>query len=328
MPGGPHEAWKVMEPLLLDIAAKVDNEPCCAYLGSDGVGHFVKMVHNGIEYGDMQLIGEAYYLMREILHLSAHEMSEVFATWNRQELQSYLIEITIDILKTIDPVTGNPLVEMILDEAGQKGTGKWTSQEALQLGVPVPTITEAVFARYISAQKQERMAASLILRAPEAVPAIPPISLDDVRDALYAAKICSYAQGFALLSKAAYNYKWELNLGQVALIWRGGCIIRAQFLNRIAEAYQKDPALPNLLVATYFSDAIAQRQLGWRKVVGAAAMHGVPVPGLSSALAYYDSYRQERLPANLLQAQRDYFGAHTYKRIDKEGVFHTEWTEN
>lgn len=326
MPGGPREAWDQVAPILTAIAAKVDGEPCCAYLGGDGVGHFVKMVHNGIEYGDMQLISEAYFLMKHLAGISTAEMADIFARWNEGELQSYLIEITADIMRRIDEETGQPLVEVILDEAGHKGTGMWTSQVALELGVPAPTITEAVYARYISALKNERVAASRVLTGPAAPGAIDKEAfVEEVRQALYASKICSYAQGFALLSRAAAEYGWELDLGTIASLWRGGCIIRAQFLDRIREAYHSEKDLRNLLLAPYFRDVVTRSQASWRRVVALAANAGLPVPGLSSALNYYDLYRHERLPANLLQAQRDYFGAHTYRRIDKEGVFHTEW---
>lgn len=326
MPGGPREAWDQVAPILTAIAAKVDGEPCCAYLGGDGVGHFVKMVHNGIEYGDMQLISEAYFLMKHLAGISTAEMADIFARWNEGELQSYLIEITADIMRRIDEETGQPLVEVILDEAGHKGTGMWTSQVALELGVPAPTITEAVYARYISALKNERVAASQVLTGPAAPSAIDKEAfVEEVRQALYASKICSYAQGFALLSRAAAEYGWELDLGTIASLWRGGCIIRAQFLDRIREAYHSVKDLRNLLLAPYFRDVVTRSQASWRRVVALAANAGLPVPGLSSALNYYDLYRHERLPANLLQAQRDYFGAHTYRRIDKEGVFHTEW---
>lgn len=325
MPGGPREAWEIVAPILTDIAAKVNGEPCCAYLGADGVGHFVKMVHNGIEYGDMQLITEAYFLMKEALGMSASEMSRVFSRWNEGELQSYLIEITADILKAVDPETGQPLVEMILDEAGQKGTGKWTSVEALELGVPAPTITEAVFARYLSAMKAERVAASTVLSGPAPGSEGSGELVEAIGKALYAAKICSYAQGFALIRRAAVEYGWEVDLGVIASLWRGGCIIRAQFLDRIKAAYDADPGLANLLLDGYFRRAVDAAQEAWRTVVSRAALWGLPVPGLSSALAYYDMIRLARLPANLLQAQRDYFGAHTYRRIDREGTFHTDW---
>jgi 6-phosphogluconate dehydrogenase len=325
MPGGDRTGWELLSELLLAMSAKVDGEPCCAYLGSDGVGHFVKMVHNGIEYADMQLIAEAYLLLSRLLGLSAMEISEVFSEWNRGELQSYLVEITADILTMIDEESGRPLVELILDEAGQKGTGKWTAQEALNLGIPAPTIAEAVFSRFISAQKDERVVASTCLCGPQ-TQASTVLTTQDISDALYAAKICAYAQGFVLLRQAAVEYNWDLDLGRVALIWRGGCIIRAQFLTHINAAYGGDLSLPNLLVDEYFRQALAQRQIQWRQVVSEAALHGIPIAGMSSALAYYDSYRSSVLPANLLQAQRDYFGAHTYRRIDREGVFHTDWS--
>lgn len=328
MPGGSKQAWEMVKDIFLDIAAKVDGVPCCDYVGEDGAGHFVKMVHNGIEYGDMQLICEAYFLMKEILGLSAEAMSDIFARWDEGELQSYLIEITADILRVRDDETGKPLVDVILDEAGQKGTGRWTSEEALALGVATPTITEAVYARYISAIKEERVRASAVLPAPA------PVDVGDrdafieaIGSALYAAKICSYAQGFALMARAAEEYGWTLDFGSIASLWRGGCIIRAQFLDRIKEAYAAEPELANLLLAPYFTDILTRTQGAWRDVVSVAVRAGIPVPGLSSALAYYDQYRLERLPANLLQAQRDYFGAHTYRRIDKDGVFHTEWLE-
>lgn len=333
MPGGSKEAWNAVASILTDISAKVNGEPCCAYLGEDGVGHFVKMVHNGIEYGDMQLITEAYFLMQRLVGMEAGEMAPVFHRWNEGELQSYLIEITGEILEKVDPETGKPLVDVILDEAGHKGTGKWTSQEALDLGVPAPTITEAVYARYISAIKSERVIASTKLKGPDpsqmAKEGLGPFGdaesfIEAVGQALYAAKICSYAQGFALLDQAAEAYGWDLDLGVVSSLWRGGCIIRAQFLDRIKEAYQKGD-LKNLLLDDYFAEVVQKSQEAWRGVVSVATLAGIPVPGFSSALAYYDLYRHDRLPANLLQAQRDYFGAHTYRRIDREGTFHTDW---
>ena len=328
MPGGSEEAWNLARSILVDISAKVNGEPCCAYIGTDGSGHFVKMVHNGIEYGDMQLICEAYFLMREVLGLSAERMASIFRAWNSGELRSYLIEITGDILSTVDPKTGKPLVDVIKDEAGQKGTGKWTSQEALDLGVGAPTITEAVYARFLSAIREERLEASSVLPGPDAGPyeGDPDELVEAIGKALYAAKICSYAQGFALLSEAARVYGWRLDLGTIASLWRGGCIIRAQFLDRIKEAYDRDPSLKNLLLDPYFAGALRRSQEPWRRVVSLAAERGIPAPGFSSALAYYDQYRTARLPANLLQAQRDYFGAHTYQRLDEEGIFHTEWT--
>jgi 6-phosphogluconate dehydrogenase len=327
MPGGDRAGWDLMAELLMAISAKVDGEPCCAYLGSDGVGHFVKMVHNGIEYADMQLIAETYQVTKDLLGLSATQMREVFSEWNRGELQSYLIEITAGILGVVDRETGQPLVELILDEAEQKGTGKWSAQEALNLGVAASTMAEAVFARFISAQKKERVAAAAILPGPQPDARSSDLTIDALHDALHMARICAYAQGFRLLQQAAAEHEWGLDLSDVALIWRGGCIIRARFLDRIKDAYQKDPSLPSLLLDAYFRQAVTKRQAGLRQVVAEATLHGLPVPGLSSACAYYDSYRKEVLPANLIQAQRDLFGAHTYRRTDKEGVFHTDWAE-
>lgn len=381
MAGGAPEGWQLLEQVFRDVAAKApeDSKPCAAYLGPDGAGHFVKMVHNGIEYGDMQLIAEAYDLMRDLLGLGPVDIADVFAEWNRGELGSYLVEITAEVLRRVDAETGRPLVDVILDEAEQKGTGKWTSQESLDLGVPVPTIAEAVFARFVSALKSEREHASRVLPGPGprgagAIDMIQSVSrraggrlgewlddeeeagagagegrscrraqaqtkpeagqeaesraeaaIGDICQALYASKICSYAQGFALLKQASAEYGWGLDLATVARIWRGGCIIRARFLNHVAEAFRSDPKLDNLLLAEYFRQAIRVAQPGWRRVVGTAALRGLPVPAMSSALAWYDSYRRGFLPANLIQAQRDYFGAHTYKRVDRPGVFHTEW---
>jgi 6-phosphogluconate dehydrogenase len=328
MPGGQKEAWDLVQPILTKIAAQVNNEPCCTYIGADGAGHYVKMVHNGIEYGDMQLISEAYFIMKNALGMSADEMHQVFAEWNRGPLDSYLIEITRDILARKDEETGKALVEVILDKAGQKGTGKWASQNALDLGVSVPTITEAVFARCISAVKEERVAASKVLSGPD------PTYRGDksefveaIRQALYASKICSYAQGFALMKEAGKEYKWELNFGDLAKIWRGGCIIRAQFLHRITEAYQRNPNLANLMLDPFFKDVLESSQEQWRHVLATATQLGLPIPAFASALAYFDSYRREQVPANMIQAQRDYFGAHTYERVDKPGSFHTEWTK-
>ncbi|MBA2879054.1 6-phosphogluconate dehydrogenase [Anoxybacillus kamchatkensis] len=327
MPGGQKEAHELVRPIFEAIAAKVDGEPCTTYIGPDGAGHYVKMVHNGIEYGDMQLIAEAYFLLKHVLGLNAQELHEVFAEWNKGELDSYLIEITADIFTKIDEETGKPLVDVILDKAGQKGTGKWTSQNALDLGVPLPIITESVFARFISAMKEERVKASKLL----AGPAVKPYEgdrahfIEAVRRALYMSKICSYAQGFAQMKAASEEYNWNLQYGNIAMIFRGGCIIRAQFLQKIKEAYDRDPALPNLLLDPYFKDIVENYQQSLREIVATAAMRGIPVPAFASALAYYDSYRMDTLPANLIQAQRDYFGAHTYERIDKEGIFHTEW---
>ncbi|HHY83622.1 MAG TPA: decarboxylating NADP(+)-dependent phosphogluconate dehydrogenase [Clostridiales bacterium] len=327
MPGGSVEAWPHVKPIFQKIAAKVaDGSPCCEWVGKDGAGHFVKMVHNGIEYGDMQLISEAYYILKHALGLSAKEMHDVFTQWNKGELDSYLIEITRDILSKVDKETGKPIVEVIMDTAGQKGTGKWTSQAALDLGIATPTITEAVFARCISAVKAERAAASKVLSGPEVkFEGDKQQFIEDIRQALFASKICSYAQGFALMREASREYGWELNFGNIALMWRGGCIIRAQFLETIKDAFDKDPDLPNLLMAPYFRDAVEKAQASWRRVVSTAVNMGLPVPAFSSALSYFDSYRQETLWANMIQAQRDYFGAHTYNRVDKPGTFHTEW---
>ena len=327
MPGGSLEAWREVKPIFQDIAAKVEDVPCCDWVGSDGAGHFVKMVHNGIEYGDMQLISESYFIMKNLLGMSADEMHEVFATWNEGELDSYLIEITRDILAFKE--NGEPLLEKILDTAGQKGTGKWTGIAALDIGVPLTLIGEAVFARVLSSQKDERVEAAKILNGPE-----PEFSgnkedfIDNIKDALYASKIISYAQGYALMKEAAKDYDWDLNYGGIAQMWRGGCIIRSVFLGKITQAYKTNPELQNLMLDPFFRDKLHQAQKGWRKVVSTAVQNGIPVPAFSSALAYFDGYRTERLPANMLQAQRDYFGAHTYERIDKpRGEFyHTNWT--
>jgi 6-phosphogluconate dehydrogenase len=327
MPGGQKEAYELVRPILEDISAKVNGEPCCTYIGPDGAGHYVKMVHNGIEYGDMQLISEAYFLLKHVLDLSAQELHEIFSEWNKGELDSYLIEITADIFTKMDPETGKPLVEVILDKAGQKGTGKWTSQSALDLGVPLPIITESVFARFISAMKEERVRASKMLKGPEIKPFDGDRNafIEAVRKALYMSKICSYAQGFAQLKAASEEYNWNLRYGDIAMIFRGGCIIRAAFLQKIKDAYDRDPELPNLLLDPYFKEIVESYQGALREILAVAIQRGIPVPGFSSALAYYDSYRSETLPANLIQAQRDYFGAHTYERVDKEGTFHTEW---
>jgi 6-phosphogluconate dehydrogenase len=330
MPGGSPEAWSHMKPILQAVAAKVaDGTPCCDWVGSDGAGHFVKMVHNGIEYGDMEMISEAYFIMKHVLGMSPMEMHDVFAKWNEGDLNSYLIEITRDILAKTDDETGKPMVDVILDTAGQKGTGKWASQNALDFGAPAPTIAEAVFARFLSAIKEERVAASRVLDGPAiTIEDNREDFLDDLRRALYASKVCSYAQGFQLMKYASEEYGWGLNFGSIALMWREGCIIRAQFLERIKEAYDEDPDLTNLLLAPYFTKAIDESQRSWRKIVAKAVTDGIPVPAFSSALAYYDGYRNERLPANMLQAQRDYFGAHTYERVDRPRgqFFHTNWT--
>lgn len=330
MPGGNVKAWPTVKPIFQAIAAKVsDNKPCCDWIGPDGAGHFVKMVHNGIEYGDMQLICEAYQLMSVGLGMSAGEIHKVFAKWNEGVLDSYLVQITADILAVKDGETGSPMVDMILDTAGQKGTGKWTSQAGLDLGVAIPQIAEAVFARCISAIKEERVLASEKLKGPrKAYRKDKDKLVEQIHDALYASKICSYAQGFQLLRAASEEYKWKLNFGEIALMWRGGCIIRAQFLDEIKAAYDKKPKLANLLLDGYFKRVVSKAQRPWRTVVKAAIDLGIPVPSMSSALNYYDSYRSARLPANLLQAQRDYFGAHMYERIDKPRgeFFHTDWT--
>jgi 6-phosphogluconate dehydrogenase len=329
MPGGQESAYKLVEPILTAISAKVGDDPCCTYIGPDGAGHYVKMVHNGIEYGDMQLIGEAYHLLKSVLNVSVEELHTIFTEWNQGELDSYLIEITADIFSKYDPETGKPMVDVILDAAGQKGTGKWTSQSALDLGVPLSMITESVFSRFLSAMKDERVAASKILNGPavEAFSGDKKAFIENVRKALFASKIVSYAQGFAQMRAASDEYGWDLKYGNIAMIFRGGCIIRSQFLQNIKEAYDKDAALKNLLLDPYFQNIVESYQGAWREVVAAAVTQGVPVPGFSSALSYYDSYRTERLPANLLQAQRDYFGAHTFKRLDKEGSFHHNWME-
>jgi len=330
MPGGSPEAWPHVKPIFQAIAAKVaDGTPCCDWVGRDGAGHYVKMVHNGIEYGDMQMIAEAYFIMKHLLGMKPAEMHAVFKAWNEGELNSYLIEITRDILAAVDQETGQPMVDVILDTAGQKGTGKWTSQSALDMGTPAPTVAEAVFARFMSAIKEERVAAGEILEGPAPTfDGDKAAFIEDIRQALYASKICSYAQGFQLMKMAAAEHGWELSFGSIALLWREGCIIRAQFLERIKEAFDAQPDLANLLLAPYFKTAISRSQAAWRRVVAAAVTFGIPVPAFSSALAYYDSYRNPRLPANILQAQRDYFGAHQYERVDKPRgqFFHTNWT--
>lgn len=329
MPGGKREAYELVQPIFEAISAKVDGDPCCTYIGPDGAGHYVKMVHNGIEYGDMQLISEAYFILKHVLGLEADELHKIFAEWNKGELDSYLIAITADIFTKKDEDTGKPLVDVILDTAGQKGTGKWTSQNALDLGVPLPIITESVFARFISAMKDERVKASQMLNGPEvkAYGGNKEELIEAVRKALYMSKIVSYAQGFAQMRAMSEEKNWDLRYGDIAMIFRGGCIIRAQFLQKIKDAYDRDSGLKNLLLDPYFKDIVENYQQALRKVLGVAIERGIPVPSFSSAIAYYDSYRTETLPANLLQAQRDYFGAHTYKRVDKEGVFHTNWME-
>ncbi len=328
MPGGSKAAWEQVKPIFQGISAKVeDGSPCCDWVGEAGAGHFVKMVHNGIEYGDMQLICEAYQIMKELLGMSAAEMHEVFAEWNAGELDSYLIEITRDILAYQE--NGEPLVDKILDTAGQKGTGKWTGVSALELGIPLTLIGEAVFARCLSAQKDERVKASGIISGPAPkFEGDKKAFIEDIRQALLASKIVSYAQGYVLMREAAKENNWDLNYGGIALMWRGGCIIRSTFLGKIKEAFDNNPALENLLVDPYFVEKVQSCQTGWRNVVAQAATNGVPAPTLSSALSYFDGYRSARLPANLLQAQRDFFGAHTYERIDRPRgeFFHTNWT--
>jgi 6-phosphogluconate dehydrogenase len=348
MPGGDFDAWLELKPVWEAIAAKVDAKtgkpimgaapgkpvtggvPCTAYIGQNGAGHYVKMVHNGIEYGDMQMICEAYALLRGLLGLKPSEMSEVFTEWNRGILDSFLIEITADILRQKDPVTKKPFVDVVLDAAGQKGTGKWTSTNSLDMGVPAPTIAEAVFARCLSAVKAERVAASKILKGPsKKYRGGRGALIAAIQDALYCSKICSYAQGFQLMREGQKEYGWTLHFGEIAQIWRGGCIIRAAFLQKITEAYGRDPGLANLLLDPYFNRSVRKAQANWRKVIALSAECGVPAPTFSSALAYYDGYRSARLPANLLQAQRDYFGAHTYERVDQPRgkFFHLDWPD-
>jgi 6-phosphogluconate dehydrogenase len=330
MPGGTPDAWPHLKPIFQAIAAKVaDGSPCCEWIGSNGAGHFIKMVHNGIEYGDMQMICEAYWIMKNLLAMKTQEMQNVFEEWNKGELNSYLIEITRDIMGKKDDETGEAMLDVILDTAGQKGTGKWTSEAALTLGIPAQTVAEAVFARAMSAIKEERVAAAKQLKGPKPLyQGNKKELIEKIRKALYASKICSYAQGFQLMQAAAHEYKWQLNYGNIALLWRGGCIIRAQFLDKIKEAFNKNPDLQNLLLADYFKRIIDENQAAWREVIALAVQNGIPVPAFSSALAYFDGYRSAMLPANLLQAQRDYFGAHTYERIDKPRgeFFHTNWT--
>jgi 6-phosphogluconate dehydrogenase len=330
MPGGSRESWEMIAPIFRKIAAQVDGEPCCRYMGPDGAGHYVKMVHNGIEYGDMQLICEAYAILKDIVGLDAPQLAETFTKWNAGELDSYLIDITSQIFRKIDPETGKPLVDVILDKAGQKGTGLWTLQSAIQQSVVISTINAAVEARVISSRKDERVASSKILPQPrpEKFKGDRGALVKAVHDALYASKIVSYAQGMELLGAASAQYKWNLNFGDIATIWRGGCIIRAKFLNRIVDAYKRDDALHNLLLDSYFTGIIEKTQDNWRVAISTAVEHGVAVPAFSASLAYFDSYRSARLPSNLLQAQRDFFGAHTYERIDKPGVFHTEWIDS
>ncbi|WP_101789702.1 NADP-dependent phosphogluconate dehydrogenase [Nonomuraea indica] len=325
MPGGSAESWEALGPILQDISAKVDGVPCAVHVGPDGAGHFVKMVHNGIEYSDMQLIAEAYDLLRQALGAAPAELAEVFREWNKGELDSYLIEITAEVLDQVDAATGRPFVDVVVDQAEQKGTGRWTVQSALDLGVPVTGIAEAVFARALSGHPEQRAAAAG-LRGPKLSGVGGRELIEDVRQALYASKIVAYAQGFDQMAAASKEYGWDLDLGAMATIWRGGCIIRAKFLDRIRAAYDADPALPTLLADPTFAAALDVAQDAWRRVVTTAVRIGVPTPGFSSALAYYDGLRRDRLPAALVQGLRDYFGAHTYHRVDREGAFHTDWS--
>jgi 6-phosphogluconate dehydrogenase len=326
MPGGPRDAYERVAPVLTKISAHVDGIPCCSWIGEGGAGHYVKMVHNGIEYADMQLIAEAYDLLKNAAGLDNAGIAEVFATWNEGDLESFLIEITARIFAVRDSETGGDLVDVVLDRAAQKGTGRWTSESALALGVPATTITEAVFARILSSMKAERVAASAILPGPSGtIAGDSDAFVDAVRDALYASKIVAYAQGFDQMRAAAREHGWSLNMGEIATLWRGGCIIRARFLNRIREVYAEHADIRNLLLAPYFTEAVSIAQGSWRRVISQAVELGVPTPAFSSALAYYDGYRRANLPANLIQAQRDLFGAHTYERTDRPGTFHSSW---
>ena len=333
MPGGPQSAYELVAPILRDISAKApeDGEPCVTYIGENGAGHYVKMVHNGIEYGDMQLIAESYDLLHRVLGLSAAEISQIFGEWNKGELDSFLMEISTQILATVDPATGKPMVDVIMDRAGNKGTGKWTSQSALDLGEPLSLITESVFARYISTFKEERVAASQVIPGVDFQANLSEADKKDiieaVRQALYFSKIVSYAQGFAQMKAASQEYGWTLNYGEIAKIFRAGCIIRAKFLQKITDAYSKNPNLDNLMLDDYFLNILGSNQAAVRRVVTLAIQAGIPVPTFSSALAYYDSYRSPVLPANLIQAQRDLFGAHTYQRVDRPGTFHFHWNQ-
>jgi 6-phosphogluconate dehydrogenase len=328
MPGGSVEAYTTLGPILESIAAVVDGVPCVTHIGTDGAGHFVKMVHNGIEYADMQLIAEAYDLLRHVAGHSPAAIADVFSTWNSGDLESYLIEITAEVLRQVDAKTGKPFVDIVLDQAGSKGTGVWTVQNALDLGVPVGGIAEAVFARAVSSHPEQREAVQAIVDARPEIAVIGEGTSfeDDVRAALYASKVVAYAQGFDAIIAGAEKYNWKIDKGAVATIWRGGCIIRAQFLNRIVEAYAKDATIPTLLVDPYFATAIKEGEAAWRRVVSTAALSGIPIPGFGAALSYYDSLASKRLPAALVQGQRDFFGAHTYKRVDEDGVFHTLWS--
>src|SRR5215831_2952107 len=327
MPGGTRASYARVEEMLLAIAAKVEGVPCCAYIGPDGAGHFVKMVHNGIEYADIQLIAESYDLLRHAAGLNADQLSAVFRHWNEGRLQSYLIEITSHVLAKHEDGAGPSLVDVIEDEAEQKGTGRWTSQSALELGVPLTGITEAVFARMLSSQKAQRVRASSVLAGPSATQQSSNL-VDDVQEALYASKIVAYAQGFEHLAAGSRDYRWDLDLGSLATIWRGGCIIRAKFLDRIKDAYERSPDLPSLMLAPFFQEALAAAQPAWRRVVKTAVDEGIPIPAFASSLAYYDGYRRARGPANLIQGLRDYFGSHTYHRTDREGAFHTRWAQD
>ena len=349
MPGGSMEAWYLIKDIWTSISAKVDSSsgqpllggkpgypvqggvPCSAYIGPNGAGHYVKMVHNGIEYGDMQMICEAYHILSSIGEMDSYEIGQVFENWNDDILDSFLIEITADILKQSDPITGKPFVDIVLDTAGQKGTGKWTSVNALDMGVAAPTVAEAVFSRCLSAIKEERLSAAKILTGPKLskFDGDKLAFIDSVRDALYCSKICSYAQGFQLMREAQIEYNWNLNFGEIAEIWRGGCIIRAAFLQKITEAFNRNSKLLNLLTDTYFNECITRYQNNWREIVSLATINGIPIPTFSSALSYYDGYRTAKLPQNLLQAQRDYFGAHTYERVDKPRgqFFHLDWLD-
>ncbi|GAA4642688.1 NADP-dependent phosphogluconate dehydrogenase [Gordonia humi] len=327
MPGGPAESYESLGPMLESIAAQVDGEPCCTHIGADGSGHFVKMVHNGIEYADMQLIGEAYDLMRKALDLPVSEIADVYRQWNTGDLDSYLIEITAEVLGQVDAATGKPLVDVIVDQAGQKGTGRWTVKSALDLGIPVTGIGEAVFARALSsAADQRKQAQGLASGELAGAPTDKQAFVEDIKNALYASKVVAYAQGFDQIKAGSIEYGWDVKPGDLATIWRGGCIIRAKFLNRIREAYAENPELPSLLLAPYFREAVENAVDSWRRVVSTATLMGIPVPAFASSLSYYDGLRAERLPAALIQGQRDFFGAHTYRRIDKDGSFHTLWS--
>ncbi|MFD8867223.1 NADP-dependent phosphogluconate dehydrogenase [Streptomyces sp. NPDC059590] len=328
MPGGSEESYRTLGPILASIAAVAEGEPCVTHVGTDGAGHFVKMIHNGIEYADMQLIGEAYDLLRTVGGLQPHAVADIFAEWNQGPLESYLIEITAEILRQVDPATGKPFVDVVLDQAGSKGTGVWTVQNALDLGVPVGGIAEAVFARAVSSKPAQRAAVRRLAARPEIQQVDAAAFAEDLAKALYASKVVAYAQGFDAIIAGAQKYGWDVRKDRIAKIWRGGCIIRARFLNRIAEAYTENPDITTLLEAPYFARAVVEGEAAWRRIVATAALSGVPVPGFGSALSYYDSLAAERLPAALVQGQRDFFGAHTYRRIDKEGTFHTLWSSN